>query len=166
MSNLLKPLAPTQLQRFSVWLAERGCEILKATNPYEVIRYRAGGDTHIIYRNDSNKAWKAVNGAHEAVHAFQKGTDWKAPIKRTKRRPSLCTAMYLALIERDTSDCFYCGKHVGEGEATIEHLVPCSLGGPNHISNYALAHAACNQAAGNLSVVEKVRLRERMRAAA
>ena len=164
--NLIKPMTASQLSRFKDWLSERGAEVLRPTNQYEVVRYRAGDATHVVYRNDHGKSWKAVNGANEAVRAFQSGGSWTAPIQRTKKRPSLSTKMYFALVERDTSACFYCGHHVTEDEATIEHLVARSMGGPNHIANYVLAHAHCNQTAGNLSVAEKVRLRDRMRTAA
>jgi hypothetical protein len=164
--NLIKPMCGTTLRRFKDWLTERGAEVLRVTNDYEVIRYRAGGATHVVYRNDHGKAWRAVNGANEAVQAFLTGGSWTAPIQRTKNRPSLSTKMYFALVERDTSACFYCNEHVAEDEATIEHLVARSMGGPNHMANYVLAHARCNQTAGNLSVAEKVRLRDRMRTAA
>lgn len=166
MTEALVPaMSAAKLQKFRQWLEQHGAELLKPTNEWEVLRYRAGPDTHVVYRNSKGRTWKAVNGAGAAVKAFNSGGAWRAPIERKRSRPSLSTKMFLALVQRDTDECFYCGRSVPEDEATIEHLVPLSKGGPNHISNFALAHARCNQDAGNLSVVEKVHLRERMRAA-
>lgn len=44
--------------------------------------------------------------------------------------------------------CAYCGKLIRQHqkEGHIDHLVPASLGGPNHISNRVLSCATCNEA--------------------
>jgi hypothetical protein len=49
------------------------------------------------------------------------------------------------------------------GLRRIEHLLPVTAGGPSHLANYALAHRSCNEEAGTLSLVEKLRLRDRLR---
>jgi 5-methylcytosine-specific restriction endonuclease McrA len=75
------------------------------------------------------------------------------------------------LVERDGAGCFFCGRRVSAPdedcppgyEPSVEHLVAIMHGGPNHISNTYLAHARCNNIAGNVSAVEKIGLRERMR---
>lgn len=60
--------------------------------------------------------------------------------------------------------CFLCWEALGE-DVTVEHLVPVSQGGTNHIGNKVLAHAECNQKMGHLSVMEKIRMREAIRPA-
>ena len=69
------------------------------------------------------------------------------------------------MIRRDGDCCWYCGNSFGAGEfkMTCEHLVPLIHKGPDNLSNLVLAHEKCNQLAGNLSVAEKVTMRERMR---
>jgi len=45
-------------------------------------------------------------------------------------------------------ECAYCGKplHKSQKEAHIDHLLPASLNGSNHISNRVLSCATCNEA--------------------
>jgi len=46
------------------------------------------------------------------------------------------------------SECAYCGKPLNklQKQGHIDHLVPSSLDGPNHISNRVLSCATCNEA--------------------
>ena len=46
------------------------------------------------------------------------------------------------------SECAYCGKPLSKRhkQGHIDHLLPSSLGGPNHISNRVLSCATCNEA--------------------
>lgn len=161
MAHYLPPLKAAKLAKYRVWLTERGAELLQATNEFEVIRYMAGAETHVIYRNDGNTRWSPVNGAQQSLEAFLNGTRWAAPITRIRNGASISLRIYDALVLRDGDGCFYCGRYVAGYKSTLEHLVPRAHGGPNHLSNYALAHKECNAAAGALSVVEKVRLREK-----
>jgi len=78
------------------------------------------------------------------------------PISKSARKRE---ARIQRLRDRDGNDCFYCRKPIGR-ELSIEHLVPKCHNGPEHISNLCLAHKNCNLRARNLSVVEKVLLRE------
>ena len=73
------------------------------------------------------------------------------------------SAFWVALLVRDGNACLFCGKPL-DGDITVEHLVAIAHGGPNHVSNLFLAHAACNQAAGHMSAPEKVALAIRNRA--
>jgi HNH endonuclease len=57
------------------------------------------------------------------------------------------------LLERDGNRCILCGgtfKSKGGRRASIEHLIPVSGGGTDHIDNLALAHVSCNTAKGDL----------------
>ena len=45
-----------------------------------------------------------------------------------------------------SSDCAYCGRHLKKGgrEGHVDHLVPATAGGRNHISNRVLSCSRCN----------------------
>jgi 5-methylcytosine-specific restriction endonuclease McrA len=46
---------------------------------------------------------------------------------------------------RDGNHCWLCGaKFNWHGEITIDHAIPKSRGGTNHLHNLRLAHAKCN----------------------
>lgn len=40
--------------------------------------------------------------------------------------------------------CWVCGEHVAPETATLEHILPISLGGNGHAANLAISHATCN----------------------
>ena len=40
--------------------------------------------------------------------------------------------------------CFVCKKHVTRREATLEHVIPKSLGGEDDFHNFAISHSQCN----------------------
>ena len=67
----------------------------------------------------------------------------------------------IAIMERDGSDCWFCGKLLN-GDVTLEHLQPLALGGKWDEGNLALAHTGCNKAAGHLPRFKKEVLREDM----
>lgn len=67
------------------------------------------------------------------------------------------------LIAREGGRCRYCKVEVRrnwlednrfDDDATIDHIIPKAKGGPNHISNYALACRRCNHAKGDRTVEE------------
>lgn len=66
-----------------------------------------------------------------------------------------------AIRRRDGDDCFYCLERLSREEMTLEHLLSKSLKGSDSTKNLVIAHKDCNDKAGNLSIAEKVRLRER-----
>lgn len=45
--------------------------------------------------------------------------------------------------------CFVCKLHVYKEDATLEHVVPLSLGGTNGADNLWISHLACNLKRGN-----------------
>ena len=52
-----------------------------------------------------------------------------------------------ALYSRDGFRCAYCGKSIEEGaRLTIDHLLPCELGGTNDTTNLITACLSCNSA--------------------
>lgn len=50
---------------------------------------------------------------------------------------------------RDGWKCCYCDRALGLTTATLEHVVPRSLGGTNALDNLKLACESCNRARGN-----------------
>lgn len=142
------------------WLTARGAEVLAPTSEFEVLRFRSGGNTVVIYAKASGDL-TIERAARDMLNAFASNGPWTAGIavKRVKRSSDI-----QRMLDRDGGCCFLCGHQLGE-DITVEHLVPVAFGGPNHISNKALAHKACNAQMGHLSVMEKIHLREQRLAA-
>lgn len=170
--------------QFPVWLAENGAEVLKPTNPYEVVRYRAMMPgvqrpvINIVYcKADGRLTW--CGGSRGHYHAFLLGGRMLTPggppggfVKPdgrpfSKHRASLYGKMEIgegkrkrgALLARDGDKCFYCREPMDELDMTIEHLLAKAHGGSNAMANLVLAHSECNRKAGKLSLVEKLALR-------
>ncbi len=158
MTTWTKKQVTKQLTSFRNWLAANGAEVLEPTNEWELVRFRAGDKTGVIYTNKldgttfhgaADDAWKAFKGAHS----------WRAApaTKRTKKSGPVLQAIRA----RDGGHCFFCLKPVSVEDESEEHLVPITAGGPNHISNKFLAHRTCNAKAGHLSAPEKIALHVR-----
>lgn len=163
ISPLVALYKPKKLKAFTDWLVANGAELLAPTNEYEMLRYRDSNGVQVIYSNSTRTNCKTSNGygALNAYLAFRDNKPWRA-VPRQKSAIEKQPMVVRSLLARDGADCFYCGKPLGDN-ITVEHLVSRTHRGPNHISNYALAHAECNLAAGHMSVVEKVRFRETLR---
>ena len=148
-----------KLPAFREFLAARGAEVLEPTNEWEVVRFRAAGATAVIYTNGSGRITPSGATAKAAMDAFVSGGKWTAGVggRRRSRRPPEVTA----LLARDGDSCFLCRQPLGD-DITVDHLVPVTAGGPNHLANMALAHKACNLRMGHLSVMEKIALREQI----
>ena len=41
--------------------------------------------------------------------------------------------------------CNLCGKAMGEGEISLDHIIPISMGGKHSWGNFQLMHRDCNQ---------------------
>ena len=68
------------------------------------------------------------------------GGKWIAPKKRR--------AIYI----RDDLRCVYCSAGIEDGvEFTLDHVVPCELGGDNSAQNLVTACKACNSSKGSKS---------------
>lgn len=151
----LAQLDHASLAKFVAWLCANGAERLPVTNEWEVLRYRAGRETCVVYRNSRGRlTWP--NSTAMAWHAYKSGQSWRA-IPRGKR-PKKKAALFDAVRRRDGDLCFFCYCSVGEADETLEHLVPITHGGPSHLSNLFLAHQECNAKAGHLSAPEKIRI--------
>lgn len=54
-----------------------------------------------------------------------------------------------AIFERDGWLCGICGEPVERADATLDHIVPVSLGGADEPENVRLAHSLCNSRRGD-----------------
>jgi hypothetical protein len=143
--------------KFEAWLVERGAELLTPTNEWELLRFRTEKGVGIIYTNKHGQlTWQGP--AAEAYLASVNNAPWRAVPKEQRRARSSPTC--LALRKRDGDACFYCHLPVAVEDESVEHLVPLTAGGADHIANMALAHRVCNREAGHLSLMEKIRFRE------
>ena len=140
---------------FIAFLQANGAQVLEPTNEWEVVRFVAGDETSIVYKNKRGEhAFTGVAAA--ALEAFKTNAPWRAMPKTGKKKKS--PARLQAIRARDGGYCFFCQKLVSVEDESEEHLVAVTHGGPNHISNLFLAHRTCNANAGHLSAAEKIKM--------
>lgn len=150
-----------KITRLSIeeFLEHGGATLLPVTNPWEVVRFKTPRGTHVIYFNKQNNKTYSDPYAKEAYQAWINGKTWIAKEKVSRRS---IRYMVEAIKKRDGDECFFCCvPFTEENPETIEHLLAITSGGSNGIANLALAHEVCNMQAGNLSIMEKIRIREK-----
>lgn len=69
--------------------------------------------------------------------------EWRALSGRQRKR--ITDAIYI----RDAARCHLCHQLVRRRDASVDHVVPSSKGGPSTTDNLKLAHRRCNFAKGN-----------------
>lgn len=148
-----------KLKLLHTFIENAGAEVLATTNEWEVLRFRANGETGVIYKNKREEL-SFMGQAQDALNAFLDSKHWSAQekIKRVKKSTTLRT-----LLKRDGNECFYCGGNMGDGAETVEHILSIKHGGNNHIANMALAHHVCNTMAASMDIISKIKLRDSMR---
>lgn len=62
----------------------------------------------------------------------------------------------LEIWDRDDHTCFWCARRMTLVKATLEHLMPRSIGGPDIPANLVLACTVCNHWRGDLSLTRWV----------
>lgn len=67
----------------------------------------------------------------------------------TDRTASPSSGVILRVMKRDRFTCTYCGKPGTDVELQVDHIIPVSKGGSNHIANLTTACRYCNQSKGN-----------------
>lgn len=148
------------IEKFRQWLIKNGAIVLDSTNEFEIIRFESRKGLGLIYANKRGMISRINAVAKPLTDAFETGLDLAlSPIKSSRR--SLSTVMMELLSARDGWNCFYCGTELTSESCTGEHLCPKAHGGPNHPSNMVLSCEPCNQKAGNLPIVEKLKLQRR-----
>jgi len=149
-----------KLAEFRDWLTAQGAVIEPPTNEFEIIRVRSCFGLHVAYRNKKGRenwpeALSDLASDFKAGRGRRLSPDYK---DRVKLRHTIA-----AIMDRDGCSCWFSGvifSGPDDDRITIEHLCPISHGGPNHVSNLVLATEEMNRKAANLSVSEKVRMRE------
>ena len=53
--------------------------------------------------------------------------------------------------------CFFCNRTIPKSEASVEHLIPASQGGPDHPDNLVACCKTLNALFGSMNVKEKIR---------
>ncbi|WP_099952819.1 HNH endonuclease [Methylobacterium currus] len=155
---------PDEMTRFREWLTANGAEVLAPTNEWEVVRFRGDQGVSIVYRNATKSISRMTGQAAEALATFRTGGTMRF-VSRGRTVITRAEPLVRALVERDGAACFYCDESFTDAlPPTREHLLSRTHGGPDHIANQALACEPCNRRAGHLSLVEKIRLRDRLRA--
>lgn len=128
-------------------------------------------------RREANAAWRAENPGYMAKKTaewYQANPDWRrewraanpekvARYQRTRRaRKSGAKVVepvdLLRVYERDQGVCHICKRHVDRIDASIDHLVPLSVGGDHSYANVSLAHLRCNQRRGVGRIPAQLRL--------
>lgn len=146
---------------FEAWLLANGSAVYAPTNEYELARFLTATGTGIVYCNARGSVSHWHGGAHEAMQAFVEGKAWRAVNRRARDKNFVRD--YEALVKRDGDTCMYCWCSLTMETATIEHVVPVTSGGCNHLANKALACEPHNQEAGHLSAREKLEMAIRIR---
>ena len=150
------------LPQFRNFLVARGAQILVPTNEWELLRFDCAASISIVYATAKGNT-TFTGSANAAWDSYKsRGKPWTAGVRTKKIKLS---PMVQTLISRDGDHCFYCHLAMISEDRSVEHLVAAVHGGPNHISNFVLAHALCNARAGHLSAMEKIRIREDSRIA-
>lgn len=66
-------------------------------------------------------------------------------LKRSARRQRKLRYFF----KRDGKGCFYCGRNLHFGNATLDHVIPQCMGGSNHTRNVVASCGGCNVKKGD-----------------
>lgn len=155
-----KGISANKVKKFANWLRSAGLEEHPTTNPHEVFRFKYHRGALVLYQGAKGFSPNCPD-LETAFDAYTSGQPYPWREKVERRITGKGIKARLAL--RDGHRCFYCGlPFTVEDDATEEHLLSLIHGGNNRLENKALAHRRCNELAGRLPIVEKVKLRERL----
>jgi len=93
-------------------------------------------------RAEHTRAWRQRN--REAVKGYAQRR--RALLKGARRRAERFSPG--EIYERDGWQCGICQQHVEPADATLDHIIPLSRGGPHTRANVQLAHRRCNSRKG------------------
>ncbi len=145
-------------RRLCEFLEVGGAEVLPITNPFELARFKTVNGVCVIYKNNKGSLSYSNDHARVAARHFLDGKPWSADKRHHRVQRQTVEAK---LVERDGNACFYCAtEFCDDTPPTLEHILSVAHGGTNHIANLCLACEPCNTAAGNLPIVEKLKLRK------
>ncbi len=111
------------------------------------------------------KTFDAVRSTHRWCSQQCRNRHFGLVRSRSRAKPSGATYTDREIFERDGWRCHLCGDKVDPtvdrrhpDGATIDHLVPISLGGEDEPANVATAHWKCNRDKGTRAVGEQLAL--------
>lgn len=138
------------LARFKNWLLNNKVYIVDTS--LESVTFEIEKETSVV--SYKTKKWYFSGAIAETIWGvYSTGGSISNSLKQSKR--------IIALLKRDGPNCCYCGEPLGR-DITEEHFLSRSHKGGNGLANLALAHGRCNKEAGNLPIIEKIKLRERL----
>jgi len=157
-----------QEKDFIEWLRSMGVTFLDRKLEGDIVRYQFDDKLTSLAGLSQNVAGKVLflgwASKHYRSFLISQGS-------LTPKQSDYGVNQITRLKRRDGPWCFYCGNLLGD-DVTIEHLLPKSVakgqqqGGRNVIEslkNKALSHSRCNALAGDKSIPEKMRLRDKLR---
>ena len=150
------------LKGFSKWLSERGAVMIAPTNEWEVIRFESDQGIGIVYKSGKGRLTFSGDAKRAFEHFEAKRQIPLAPVGGRRGRKKREMIEFIA--QRDGWGCFYCEEALSVETATREHLVPVAHGGSDHVGNIVLGCEPCNKRMGDLALVEKLRIRDKMKA--
>ena len=106
-----------------------------------------------IYHRNAKKLAKLSNPAQPTPKKNPK-VAVAAPKPAATKKPTKLQKLLL----QQSGRCFYCGELLREEDASIDHLQPRSLGGPNAQQNCVACHKHQNAAFGNMELKHKIAL--------
>ena len=71
------------------------------------------------------------------------------PPEHTTRTRNITLRVRMDVIRRDSSQCVCCGREPPEVSLEVDHIIPFSKGGSNHISNLQTLCFDCNRGKSN-----------------
>lgn len=96
-----------------------------------------------------------ARGADIAICRFCYYAPQKPPRRKTsQRRPRSLRGAAQLLRAQMKDQCVYCGVSLDDATRTVDHVVPRSRGGKDHLSNYVLSCLGCNNVKGDRTVHE------------
>lgn len=155
-------ITASKVKKIRNWIINHGGEILPGTNEYEVLRAKTNQGTLVIYTNKKGSKLKPNDPILlEKVISWMKNRT-NVILNNCKKTRKNISSKKKSLLIRDGNACFFCGERMDYEDMTIEHILSISHGGSNRVENLTLAHKSCNLMAGNMSVIEKINLREKL----
>lgn len=135
-------------------------------------RIRRPAKIHILRRCPGCKQPKQFSGTYCSNSCYRQSDQGKLMIRQGRhlRRARMLNAYTelvdpLVIAKRDKYKCHICRKRINMNldckdkySATMDHLIPLSLGGDHSYANIRLAHRSCNSSKGNRAVNEQLLL--------
>jgi hypothetical protein len=159
LPQIKRHASPSLEHDYKAWLRSHGAELLSTTNPWELVRFRTGRKSHILYQNVTGLCHHSSPEAERIFLSFATGENPNIHFKVRRKNSTLTKDLLKEVLSRDGAKCIYC--HIPfstKNPPTLEHFLPLVHGGNNKLANLGAACHSCNTKVGNLSIAEKFNL--------